>query len=236
MATRIDTSNKLLASRIPHDELTIRMDSGSCQLRSSFLHLPSPPPPPPSPPCLLAARGCLPSGLGPARVLFLVWPFPDWDSVALVECFWALCTVSIPPPLLLFPPLSTPLCLTFACRFSFMMMLLLFVFDQFVFFAIVVYFPSFMHFNLLANLSPPSLLLPQLSSLSSLHFLARHVCYVCVALSCVNCNVAFMCPRIKISILPFAYAQNGNCQGIVSHGVGRRKYTYGIRFTKAFLL
>lgn len=95
MATRIDTSNKLLASRIPHDELTIRMDSGSCQRCSSFL---LPPPPSPSPPCLLAARGCLPSGLGPARVLFLVWPFPDWDSVALVECFWALRTVSIPPP------------------------------------------------------------------------------------------------------------------------------------------
>lgn len=121
-------------------------------------------PPSPSPLCLLAARGCLPSGLGPARVLFLVWPFPDWDSVALVECFWALRTVSV-SPLSLLPPLSTPLCLTFACRFSFMMMLLLFVFDQFVFFAIVVYFPSFMHFNLLANLSPPSLLLPQLSPL-----------------------------------------------------------------------
>lgn len=161
MATRIDTSNKLLASRIPHDELTIRMDSGSCQ-RCSSSSLTSPP----SPPCLLAARGCLPSGLGPARVLvLLVWPFPDWDSVALVECFWALRTVSFPPPLL--PPLSTPLCLTFACRFSFMMMLLLFVFDQFVFFAIVVYFPSFMHFNLLANLSPTSLLLPQLSPLST---------------------------------------------------------------------
>lgn len=190
---------------------------------------------PPSPPCLLAARGCLPSGLGPARVLVLVWPFPDWDSVALVECFWALRTVSI--PLLLLPPLSTPLCLTFACRFSFMMMLLLFVFDQFVFFAIVVYFPSFMHFNLLANLSPtPPPFLPQLSPLSSLYFLARHVCYVCLALSCVNCNVPFMCPRIKISILPFAYAQNGNCQSIVSHGVGKGIYTYEIRLTKVFSL
>lgn len=140
-------------------------------------------------PGLLAARGCLPSGLGPGLALVLVWPFPEWDSVALVECFWALRTVY--PPLA--PSLCTPLCLTFACRFSFMMMLLLFVFDQFVFFAIVVYFPSFMHFNLLANLSPARSFL---SSLPSFHPCSS-------SLSCVNCNVAFMCPRIKISILPF---------------------------------
>lgn len=215
MATRIDTSNKLLASRIPHDELTIRMDSGSCQLCPSSLHHPAPPFPSPTLPCLvlLAARGCLPSGLGPGLALVLVWPFPEWDSVALVECFWALRTVY--PPLA--PSLSTPLCLIFACRFSFMMMLLLFVFDQFVFFAIIVYFPSFMHFNLLANLSPAHSFLSSLPSplpCSS-------------SLSCVNCNVAFICPRIKISILPF-YMYNreiGKRETIVSPCVGKRKYT-----------
>lgn len=107
---------------------------------------------------------------------------PSGTRFALVECFWALRTDYAPQPTSALPP-SAPLCLGFACRFSFMMMLLLFVFDQFVFFASVVYFPYFMHFNLLANLSlsPSSAPSP--------------------TLSCVNCNVAFMCPRIKISIL-----------------------------------
>lgn len=216
MATRIDTSNKLLASRIPHDELTIRMDSGSCQLCPSSLHRPSPPPHP-SMPGLLAARGCLPSGLGPGLALVLVWPFPEWDSVALVECFWALRTVY--PPLA--PSLSTPLCLTFACRFSFMMMLLLFVFDQFVFFAIVVYFPSFMHFNLLANLSPARSFL---SSLPSLPFLARHPCHVSIA------TLPLCAQELKFQFSLFICTtrklpKEKVTKSIVSKCVGKRKYT-----------